>query len=202
LLPRPKSNFVIAATFTAIATVAVLITPHVTSAATVVALPESELASRADLVGLAAVIETKTTVRPGGGVFTLAQAQLAKTLSGKAEQQVITIEYPGGDLPGGVRSVVAGAPHLKPGDLVFGFLVRNGDRFAPWGLNYGLLGVRRDAKGEYRVSRNLKGIGLVDVNGKPIASSDNQKDKDSWPHVNDVPLNEYMAMLREVTGNQ
>ena len=138
-------------------------------ASTIVALPEPALIERADVIVFGTVVSTQTLLGEGGRVFTQAELQVQLGLRGARPGDVLVLQVPGGRLPNGVVAEVVGAPRLSDGQLVFGFLERRGDVVLPLGLAYGLLDVHADAKGGYRVDRNLAGLALRARDGSPVS---------------------------------
>ena len=165
---------------------------HTAPAATVVALPEAELARRVDAIGFGAVVDTQVATKPGGGVRTRATIQIYRAVVGLTDGQTITIEVPGGDLPNGMRSMVAGAPRLVPGQLVFGFFEQRAGLYKPWGLSFGLLRARRDEGGDVRVFRDLDGLQLLSRKGTPMAAE--------TVRLEDEPLEALIGRIRGHLG--
>lgn len=169
--------------------VLVLLTaPLTVRGATILGLAEPELVKRVEVIAFGAVVRTEVEVHPDFGVYTRARFEVYEGLSGSAKGDVVTVLVPGGNLPGGLRSRVAGAPSPKPGDRVVAFLEKRGDHYVPWGLSYGWLPVRKDVRGQLRVSRSLKGL-------SPMGSNGDSVEKHTLV-FRDVPLQAYMARVR------
>lgn len=148
--------------------VLMVLAPVGVHAATVLGVGEAELARRADVVAFGAVISAEVLVEPEWGVYTRARVEVYDGFKGAARGDVLTVLVPGGRLSNGLHSVVAGAPVMKAGERFVAFLEKRAGTYAPWGLSYGWLMVRRDAHGVFRVSRSVAGLSVVGPAGEEV----------------------------------
>ena len=144
--------------------------PCLSSAAIVVALDDASLTHRVDTVAFGSVLKTKVEIGKRGGIVTKARLQIVKALKGAQVGQVIDIVVPGGVLPSGRASAVAGSPVLETGNMVVGFLEARPSYQVPWGLAFGLLRVSGDAARGFRVDRDVRGLSLVDEVGQQVSA--------------------------------
>ncbi|MFC1609350.1 hypothetical protein ACFL6C_00190 [Myxococcota bacterium] len=163
------------------------IVPGGASATTVVALPEAQLVRHSDMIVLGTVIQVHTVVHAGGQVGTQAHVQVHRALRGASPNQVIILEVPGGKLKNGLVAHTPGSPALKGGDMVFGFLEQSGEVLRPLALSYGLLRVRTDARGNYRVFRETDGLMMLNPSGGTVDPS--------TVSIRDQPLDELIARI-------
>jgi hypothetical protein len=146
---------------------AVLLSPQLARASTVVALEEAELVSRADTIVYGRVDATQAVRTARGRVVTLVELEVFRGLRGLADGQRMSFAVPGGFLDG-LDADVPGAPRPKVGDLVFGFFETRGGERRPLGMSYGLLQVR-GVSNELRVFRDAFGLQLVSPTGEGVA---------------------------------
>jgi len=159
-------------------------------ASTILAVPEDDLARRADVIALVTIIDTQTSVNQRGQVFTLGRVQVLLPVKGVSLHRVATMQVPGGRLPSGLVAETFGAPKLAPGQLWFGFFEAAGDgTLRPLGLSYGLLHTRKDAQGHYWVWRDSSGMALIQPDGSAAPPSVTQ--------LSDTPLE---VLVRRVRG--
>lgn len=144
---------------------ATLLLPRLAAATIIVPLPEPELVARSGTIVVGTVIRTHPVASASGMVVTRADVQVTRALRGARVGAVVTVEVPGGALPDGTAVAVSGAPKLRAGDMVFGFLERHGDAGRPLGLAFGLLAVRPVGAHDLRVFRNLDGLQLMPKDG-------------------------------------
>jgi hypothetical protein len=164
-----------------------LVLPLEATATTIVALPEPELVRHSHAIVLGTVIRTDVVIHPGGRVATRATVQVHRAVRGAEPNQVILIEVPGGRLDSGLVAHTPGSPVMRGGDMVFGFLERSGDVLRPLGLSYGLLRVRKDSSGAYKVYRQTDGLSMMSPRGEPVAPA--------TVALVDVPLEELIARI-------
>ncbi|MCK5688629.1 hypothetical protein KAI87_05120 [Myxococcota bacterium] len=148
--------------------------PVMASASIIVALPEAELTRASHCIVTGAVIRTETFVNKYQQVFTRADFQVYRGILGAKRGDILSIEVPGGDLPGGYKAVVSGVPELKKGRLFMGFFEKHGSQFRPLGLSYGLLRITTDRDGTLRVHRDLDGLAPVNPKGEPVSRAEVQ----------------------------
>ena len=151
--------------------IATILAPISAGAAIVVALDEASLVERADTVALGTVVHTTVEVGPRGGIVTHARIQVGRALKGSAAGAVLDVLVPGGILPSGRGSRVAGAPSLRSGDVVLGFFEARETHQVPWGLSFGLLRVSGNPASGFRVTRDVRGLSLVGASGGPVSAS-------------------------------
>ena len=152
--------------------VAVLITltPGFALSAIVVALDEATLVERVDTVVLGTVLQTRSEVGPKGGIITRATVQVGRSLKGhKSVGEAFEVVVPGGVLPSGLGSHVAGSPSLNRGDMLVGFFENRDGYQVPWGLSFGVLRVTGNSHAGFRVSRDVRGLSLVGLSGEPVS---------------------------------
>ena len=145
--------------------------PAMTRASTAVAVPEEELTGMADKVVWATVVDSSSYYDKQNGIATKVRLRVVEGYFGAAKDEIVTLDVPGGQLPGGLTTTVVGAPQFVPGEHVFAFLQKHGAMHHVLGLSYGLLKAHQDATGRWRVNRNLDQLTLVDRKGMPIAAA-------------------------------
>ncbi len=166
--------------------------PLEAAATTIIALPEPALVRRSDAIVVANVVRTDTVIHPGGRVATRATVQVMRTVVGADALEMLTVEVPGGRLANGLVAHSPGSPSLRAGDLVVGFLERSGEVYRPLGLSYGLLRVRKDAAGTYRVYRDTDGLSMMSPEGEPVAPS--------TVAIADLPLDDLIERVAREVG--
>lgn len=147
---------------------AMVITPLVAEGATILGLGESELVKRVEVIAFGAVIGTEVQRDPDFGVYTRVLFEVYEGVLGPRKGTVLTVLVPGGKLPGGINSTVSGAPRPRGGDRVFVYLQQRGEHYVPWGLAYGWLPVSKDGEGRLRVTRTLKGLSAMGMDGSQV----------------------------------
>jgi hypothetical protein len=154
---------------------------------TVLALPEGDLARRADAIVFGRVLTTRVLVSTTSAqMATEAELQVYDSIKGPAAGDVIRVQVPGGTA-NGIRQVVPGSPDLRAGQMFVGFLSRHDSiHYTPWGMGYGLLQVVPDPAAGLVVTRELGDVGLMGPNGAledPLAAPP-------------TPLRNYLARIR------
>lgn len=144
--------------------------PGLASATTMVAPTDDEIVQKSEVIGMAVVRRLEVVVSPSGQIVTHAELQVERGVRGADDGAFVSMSYPGGQLPNGLKSSVAGAPVLAVGDRVFVYLHANkAGSMLPVGLRFGVLDVHRGKDGRFRASRRLEGLSFLDKSGEAIA---------------------------------
>jgi hypothetical protein len=132
-------------------------------AGTAVRMEVPDLAARADLVLEGRVLSAQALEEPSGRIDTEYVLRVDRTLWGEP-LAVRSVRIPGGVLPDGRGLVVAGVPHMTPGEDVLLFLSPEGPSGArmPTGLAQGRFRVASDARGRKSLVRTQGDLTLVD----------------------------------------
>jgi hypothetical protein len=142
--------------FLLVASAATLFTcPTHALATSILALSESEMTQRADVVALGSVVSTRV-VQTQGRVNTLTTFQVHKGIKGAQDGSTLTVSVPGGDI-GNLRVSVSGAPRFRAGDMFIGFFQRHNDVVFPMGLSAGVVNIT----GDWSTQRNLDNLDLL-----------------------------------------
>ncbi len=166
-----------------------LLLPQVALASAVIALPEGELSRRVDTIAFGRIISIRTLVSRSGQVATEADFQVYRSLKGAAPGEVIRIQVPGG-INGALTHDVPGSPKLRAGQMWVGFLTRHSEvtrTHTPWGMAYGLLPVRRDARGGFWVKSDTEGL---------VFAGPGQQPDDPLLFFDDTKLDEFFARIQ------
>jgi len=137
-------------------------------ASTVVAFSEVELARRSHAIFMGSVLSIETHVNERNQVLTRATVQVYRAVRGILDGESVVVQVPGGMLPNGLVAHTYGSPKLVPGELIFGFFELNHGTYRPIALSLGLLRVRQTPEGEFRLSRDVSGLGLVRPDGDSV----------------------------------
>ena len=144
--------------------------PGLAGAAVVQVQGETELVQKSDAVVMGTVASVTTRVQRGGGVITMAELRIFRSLRGVSPGQTISVVVPGGQLDNGMISYVAGAPTPKVGDWAVLLLESKGELWTPRGLSLGWIQLRGSEASGFIAYRELDGLSLVGDSGVSVAS--------------------------------
>ena len=156
-------------------------------AGTAVRMEVPELVEAADLVLEGRVLSARAVVTESGLVETEYELLVDRTFRG-APHATRTLRLPGGVLEDGSGMVLAGVPHLRPGEDALLFLAAAGSRGVrmPVGLSQGRYRVLTRLDGSRVAVRDQADLGLVD-------SSSGRLEEAHGAHVRD-----YAELVAEI----
>lgn len=150
------------------------------------------LARRSDaIVRGKAVRSVSVATADGQQIQTITTVRVAASLKGGVGETV-EVRTPGGTL-GDLEQRVAGAPEFEEGQEVVVFLHRASERhFAVEGLGLGKFDVIRDADGEPRVRQRVRGLSVVEPDGRVHAA----------PELEPVPERDFLDRIRRALATR
>lgn len=156
-------------------------------AGTAVRMDVAELARHADLIVEANILSARSFETDEGRIETEFILAVERTLAG-ADQPLRAVRMPGGILPDGRGMMLAGMPHMAPGERTLLFLAApstTGVRM-PVGLAQGKFQVAETPLGEKVLLRDHCGLSLIQPGSGKVA------DADGWSVL---PYAEVMAQI-------